>query len=331
MKTNLMTLNDWRQANQRPRPCPTDNWYLDFAHRLLPRLEASPFIDDRAQAARAALMLACYLQDAIGQQGGWKAFADAYCALYGRPLPFYHCGADYVDDEINPEDVCLVLWRVKSVPEGKQAGSYTICDPFQPQLLGLAQEIYALMDEAFEQAPIAPLPSGSGWFLSPQQLQIVSSPLPGPASLARPDSDAARCLAHSSGHELLYFPTYGQLKRFFVDVLQWHDTPEATFADLSEADSFVVYANAKGMLLAPEVGFAFSDERNEAYNCERAQREAYRLFCEPGACPFDLLKYAMAHGLLPDAALPFANGRQLLLDNWDFLCRFYLGEYYEGD
>ena len=58
---------------------------------------------------------------------------------------------------------------------------------------------------------------------------------------------------------------------------------------------------------------------------------AYELFCEEGLCPFDLLKYGMEHHLLDEAQFPFANGKQLLHDNWDFIARWFLGEYYEGD
>ena len=36
-------------------------------------------------------------------------------------------------------------------------------------------------------------------------------------------------------------------------------------------------------------------------------------------------------GLLPDAALPFEGGREVLQRHWDFIARYFLGEYYEGD
>ena len=64
---------------------------------------------------------------------------------------------------------------------------------------------------------------------------------------------------------------------------------------------------------------------------EEAEEEAYELFCEEGLCPFDLLKYAMEHDLLPEAQFPFENGKALLHENWDFVARWYLGEYYEGE
>ena len=75
----------------------------------------------------------------------------------------------------------------------------------------------------------------------------------------------------------------------------------------------------------------FADKRNPLYNAELAEEEAYELFCEEGLCPFDLLKYGMEHDLLPEAQFPFENGKELLQENWDFVARWFLGEYYEGE
>ena len=61
------------------------------------------------------------------------------------------------------------------------------------------------------------------------------------------------------------------------------------------------------------------------------ETDGYRLFCQPGLCPFDLLKLGITAGLLPDAQFPFTNGQKTLQENADFLARYYLGEYYEAD
>lgn len=47
-------------------------------------------------------------------------------------------------------------------------------------------------------------------------------------------------------------------------------------------------------------------------------------------CPFDLLKYGMTKGILPDVELPFLKGKTLH-QYWDFIARYYLCEYYEGE
>ena len=55
------------------------------------------------------------------------------------------------------------------------------------------------------------------------------------------------------------------------------------------------------------------------------------MFCQPGECPFDLLKYGMTKGILPDVELPFLKGKETLHQYWDFIARYYLCEYYEGE
>ena len=92
-----------------------------------------------------------------------------------------------------------------------------------------------------------------------------------------------------------------------------------------------MYANPKGLLIGPDVARYFADKRNPLYNAEMAEEEAYELFCEEGLYPFDLLKYGMEHDLLPEAQFPFENGKELLHENWDFIARWFLGEYYEGE
>ena len=148
----------------------------------------------------------------------------------------------------------------------------------------------------------------------------------------RPDMNpnALRCLAHTGGYPLLYFADYDELRRFFVNTLGWPDRPGALLPDLAPCREFVIYANTKGILLAHDVAACFRDPHNPMYDPQRAIEEGHTLFCQPGRCPFDLLKAGMALGLLPDARFPFHNGRALLHDNWDFVARYYLGEYYEG-
>ena len=60
------------------------------------------------------------------------------------------------------------------------------------------------------------------------------------------------------------------------------------------------------------------------------RRLRQKVFTDKGRCPFDLLKHAMERNLFPQAQLPFENGKEILEKNWDFIARYFLGEYYEG-
>lgn len=328
MKTTPIYMKRWLEANGRKRALPGDTWYLNFANEVLPLVTASPLFQGHAasKAAQTALDTALYFQDAIAQTGGWKAFTARYRMLYGQPLPFYACNG-YIDDEINRDDVCFLLWKNLT---GLHP-SFHFQPPHEVSLLTLAGQLYDRMDSLFEEAPINEIPSTETWVMDLGLLDTVTTPLPEVTPDSLLTKDVERCLAYSHGHPLLYFATYGDLHAFLTGTLEWEDHPGGVLADLKDEKDFVIYANAKGMLLAPGVASCFCDSRNSAYDAPTATAEAYELFCLPGRCPFDLLKYGMQHGLLPDAALPFAGGREVLQQHWDFIARYFLGEYYEGD
>lgn len=328
MKTTPIYMKRWLEANGRKRALPGDTWYLNFANEVLPLVAASPLFQDHAagKAAQTALDTALYFQDAIAQTGGWKAFTARYRMLYGQPLPFYACNG-YIDDEINRDDVCFLLWKNLT---GLHP-SFHFQPPHEVSLLTLAGQLYDRMDSLFEEAPINEIPSTETWVMDLGLLDTVTTPLPEVTPDSLLTKDVERCLAYSHGHPLLYFATYGDLHAFLTGTLEWEDHPGGVLADLKDEKDFVIYANAKGMLLAPGVASCFCDSRNSAYDAPTATAEAYELFCLPGRCPFDLLKYGMQHGLLPDAALPFAGGREVLQRHWDFIARYFLEEYYEGD
>ena len=67
---------------------------------------------------------------------------------------------------------------------------------------------------------------------------------------------------------------------------------------------------------------------NALYDKTAARREAHTLLTERGRCPADLIRYLFSHQLLPDAQLPGDTTGTLLHENWDFLARLYLQEYY---
>lgn len=324
-------MQQWTRSNGRSRVLPSDKWYLDFSESLLPLIEASPLFSGESRDVQtdAALRCGMYFQDAIAQTGGWKEFTAAYRKLYGTYLPFYPLTEAYVADEINREDIAFLLWSLRAKPETEKE-TYTLFEPYDSELLALSQRIYEQMDARFEEAPISEKASSPSWVMPMETLAEASTPLPESTPATRLSPNAAKCLAYNQGKPLLYFADYAELRRFFVHTLEWEDKPSSLLLDLKEEKEFVIYANAKGMLLAPGVAAYFREAHNPMYDSRRAAEEGYRLFCQPGACPFDLLKYGMAKGILPDVALPFPKGKETLHTYWDFIARYYLNEYYEG-
>lgn len=325
-------IHKWLKVNGRRQVLAGDKWYLDFAETLLPAVCQSPLFKNHGNEIQeqATLALLLYFQDAIGQSGGWKHFTKLYHERYGTILPFYKTGENYVDDEINPEDIALVLWSRLARPAIKQASDFTLYNPEDEHLTALCSVAYDLMDVAFEDAPINEIPSTS-WMRGTAGLSITSTPLPSIAPSPSMNENARKCLEYSCGHPLLYFANYTELINFFVQVLQWENRSSSILPDLADKKLFVLFANQKGILLASDIALYFRDIHNPFYDEQQATIEGYRLFCQPGLCPFDLLRFGMQTGFLPDVRFPFHHGKNLLQENWDFIARYYLGKYYEGD
>ena len=323
-------MKDWLGANNRKRVFPTDQWYLRFANELYPVVKQSPLFVDSIEYRDAALSLSMYLQDVISQNGGWKEFSDLYHEKFGTYMPFYEITEDYVPDEINRQDIAFILWTLKSHYVIFTEDSYTLQDPYDENLLALSRQVYEMMDAVFEDAPICEEPTLSFWVMGLDLLEMESLPLPEITPETEVKEDVKLSLEYSGGKPLLYFATYQDLCNFFVNVLKWENKPSSLLPDLRYYKEFVVYANAKGLLIGPGVAAYFCEEHNPMYDAVRAAEQGYELFCRPEMCPFDLLKYGMEKGIMPDVQLPFPRGKEIFQQYWDFFARYYLCEYYEG-
>mgnify|MGYP000236204529 CR=1 FL=1 len=283
MKPVPIPMKQWLAANERTRVLPGDQWYLNFSASILSLVKQSPLFkeDDYAQKD-ATVSLTMYFQDVIAQTGGWKTFTELYYKQYNTYLPFYPLSDSYIPDEINPEDIAFVLWTLKSHFALYGPDEYTLQNPYDKDLLALAQEAYKMMDEKFEEAPINEKTSSFLWVMGPDLLDMPFVPLPEITPETKLSKDVEHCLEYSGGKPLLYFATYKELCKFFVEVLKWENTRSALLPDLQYKKEFVIYANAKGMLIAHDVAAYFCEEHNPMYNAKRAAAEGYKLFCRPG-------------------------------------------------
>lgn len=327
---NQILMKSWLKFQGRTKVLPADGWYLHFANRLLHLIREEAFLSNSPEGQKeSSIALTTYLKDCISYDGrGWAQFIQLYHQRYGTYLPFYEIPDSYMIDEVNVEDIRFLLWNTSS---GINAfGLKEVENPFDEKLLLLSNLIYDLMYELFEEAPIAE-PTASSWLIESKYMEIDQTPVPHIKPDDKLTTDVERFLQASGGNSLMYFLDYSELRHFFVNALGWTNEDESLMPELSEATNLVLYANAKGMIIAPEVAWCFEDKRNKGYNKVMASEEGYLLFCDQGCCPFDLLKYAMANHLIPEAAFRFANGKKLLHEHWDFIARWFLRDYFEGE
>ena len=328
MKTNQtqkIYMQTWLTAKQRAKTEQTDAWYLDLANRLFDLIAAQPRYADHTEqfVSELSVRIALYLHDAVQQEGGWCRFQARCKELYGSYLPFFKLTDSYYADEINLEDVRLLLWMQEN-----PAGDIEMKNPLEQGITDTASVIYQLLDEEFEQAPIAETESGQ-WVMDAEQLNVVRTQVPELDAVEKLPGNVSLYLDGTGGNQLAFFANPKTLQFFFEKQLHW---PREKAANLVEDDvrNIVAFANPKGILLAPDIATCIADPTNLYYNSKIAKSIGYQLFTMRGACPFDLLKYAWEKGKLKELELPFEGGHELLHENWDFIARWYLGEYYEG-
>ena len=144
-------MQNWLDANQRKKKTITDEWYLEFANRLQTLISNSvDGIKEHTDKLINNLPIRCsmYLQDVVSQNGGWKAFSESYYSNYNAYLPFYPIKAEYIQDEINKEDIAFIIWLLFT--EKREANEVApIVDPFSSDLIELSEEVYLLIDELF--------------------------------------------------------------------------------------------------------------------------------------------------------------------------------------
>lgn len=329
MKEQKIYMKAWLDVHGRAKAEEADQWYVDFANRLSPVVAASYLYKDETVKShqQIAMLLTLYLEDCVADGGNWRQFIHWHKESYGRFLPFFTLTDEYLPDEINREDIAFLLWGISS-PVGEDFDG--VENPMDEDLLEFAGVLYEQLDAAFESAPISDY-LATDWMIETALMEKKRNPLPVALPGEKMPTNVERFLEASKGESLLYFDSYEALKFFFVQSLKWEDEDDSLLPDLEEFRNFVVFANPKGLLIGPDVAEYFADKRNPLYNAELAEEEAYELFCEEGLCPFDLLKYGMEHNLLLEAQFPFENGKELLQENWDFVARWFLGEYYEGE
>lgn len=137
----------------------------------------------------------------------------------------------------------------------------------------------------------------------------------------------------TGGKTIGYFRNYDSLNRFFIESLGWAEGEEH-LPQMKNGHDFVLLVNHdKGMLLARNVAKCIADPENPLYDKAYASHHAIDLLTVRGLCPADLLHYICERGWLCDAAFPDGNidTHDLVKDNYDFIARCFLQQYYRGD
>lgn len=396
MKKNSVFQNDWLTYHPYTRKVASDTYYIELANRFLSIWDKHPIGDHIPTEVKKQLScrFAAYFEDLVSETNIWNSFINKNKELYGKYLPFYSLGDNYVPGEPNPEDMQYLMWHYIQLYVHS-----SFIDPNDEEFRLFAQEIYEILDNEYETAPAneelkeqvdEDFLFTASYLYGPaneqairhtmQEVQVLTKgqPLSQKSALLakrlREQVDQCPCVPLSlyadewmdiiSGNEeaglreeapenaketierdykafckatgnypLAYFSSVEAVNDFFVKALGWKADELPAFEENCKA--VVVFANPdKGLLIATNINACIKDERNPLYNKEKAQFTGASLFLSPGVCPVDLLKYLETHDMLPDAMIECEKGeaysKALLHENWDFLARWFLREYYRA-
>ena len=142
----------------------------------------------------------------------------------------------------------------------------------------------------------------------------------------------------NGGQHLAFFADFAGMSAFFTDKMKW-PANDALEKQLGKSRNFVLFADEdKGVTIATNIAEYIKADGNPLYNKAEAEKQSVLIFINKGQCPIDLLEFLVDEGMLPDANFPtYGNthnvkvGKRLLQDNWDFIARMFLNEFYWGE
>lgn len=135
-----------------PEVSETDSYYLALANRLYGEIAGSGAFADMPDgvARRIALTLTDYMQDIVSDAGLWRSFVDANRELYGWSVPFHEIPEDYIDYELNREDVRFLVWYAIAMLWEERRHIY----PHDAALLELADRCFAVLESEYDESPV---------------------------------------------------------------------------------------------------------------------------------------------------------------------------------
>lgn len=132
-----------------PEEKSTDGYYYRLACRLIEIAGTNRIPLHESLVERAALGVIGYYQDVIADAGLWHGFIDECRRLYGVPVPFYPLSEDYIDYELNREDVGFMVWYTIAMYSDQRC-----LYPFDATIVKLSDLWFAELEAVYDDSPM---------------------------------------------------------------------------------------------------------------------------------------------------------------------------------
>lgn len=147
-------LEDWQEIKPYGRTSKSDLYYLEICNEIQDRLYEQNFVLPLRDFVRVegiplfCIFLTSYLEDIISGSEVWNSFVKKHKEIYGKPLPFYETEGDYVEGEVNLQDVKFLVWYfINSVNKN------ILLNPNDTFVQNLAESIVEILETEYEYAP----------------------------------------------------------------------------------------------------------------------------------------------------------------------------------
>lgn len=129
----------------------SDRFYYGLALELSNAVSETEYARRLGEESCREIVLATvgYYQDIVADAGIWRSFCTLHNELYGRLLPFYDLGEDYIESELNLTDLKFIVWYVT---EGCIEDKGTL-SPFDEDIAAVAQIMFEYLDKYYDFAP----------------------------------------------------------------------------------------------------------------------------------------------------------------------------------
>lgn len=147
----MITAAEIRDAHLVGVPSATDFYYSKLGNQMLKIMESMEAGKVLTPELRhdIAMTLTLYYEDVMADGGVWHSFTNMNQKLYGKPLPFFAFEGEYIADEPNLIDVKYIIWQLLL-----DKSNDWIPSPQSDGIAPMAQKLYDLLDESFDNAPV---------------------------------------------------------------------------------------------------------------------------------------------------------------------------------
>lgn len=147
----------------------------------------------------------------------------------------------------------------------------------------------------------------------------------------------------NGGRDMRFIGTYDELNDFFISGLGWAPGEEHLPQFKGHSDFVLMATYSKGLMVAKDIAKCVKHPDNPLYDSDHAAKFAFTLLSQRAVCPSDMLLHICRNGWLPDARFPEmaaitevpapdeSEQTALVSENWDFIARVYLQEFYRAD